>query len=167
MASRTEEALLALVTVLAAKAAEHPAAITAPSRNEAVAKRFASFNGTSGGFLNVLDGTGGPEGPDGNSGEFLGADHLEEDDLEAYELVQRPEIEWLVDEADNEKRETAFDAGMIAINDAIRADRTLGGKVSAAFIDRIERSNLVTDGLSSVKACIITVALSFTSPHPF
>lgn len=167
MASRTEQAIVALVAALAAKAATPSPAISRPFRNEAVASRFAKFDGSTGGFLNVIDGSGGPEGPDGNSGEFLGADQLEDAGSDAYELVQRPEIEWLVDEADKDKREAAFDAGLIAINDAIRADRTLGGKVSSVFIDRIERSNLVTDGLSTVKACIITVALSFTSPHPF
>lgn len=167
MASRTEEAILALVAALAAKAAVDSPAIVEPRRNEAVANRFSSFNGSSGGYLNVLDGSGGPEGPDGNSGEFLGADQLEDQGQDAYELVQRPDIEWLVDEEDEDKRAAAFDAGLIAINAAIRADRTLGGKVSSVFIDKIERSNLVTDGLTTVKACIITVALSFTSPHPF
>jgi hypothetical protein len=167
MASRTEEAILALVAALKSKADAASDVLPQPRRNEAIASRFAQLDGSSGGYLNVIDGSGGPEGPDGNSGEFLGAAQLEEQGQDAYELVQRPEIEWLVDAADPEKREATFDAGLTAINDAIRADRTLRGAVESVFIDRIERSNLITDGLSSVKACIITVALSFTSPHPF
>jgi hypothetical protein len=167
MASRTESAILGLVAALAAKATAAPTVLVAPRRNDAIGNRFAAFNGSTGGYLNVVDGTGGPEGANGNSGEFLGADQMEDGDLEAYELVQRPEIEWLVDDADETTRETAFDAGLIAINDAIKVDRTLNGTVAHAGIEKIDRSNLITDGLSTVKACIITVALSFTSPHPF
>jgi hypothetical protein len=167
MASRTEEALAAFVAALQTKATAAPTVLPAPRRNEAIANRFSALDGASGGYLNVLDGSGGPEGPDNSSGEFLGADQLEDAGLDGYELVQRAEVEWLVDEADAAAREAKFDAGLIAINDAMRADRTLGGKVSSVMIDRIERSNLITDGLSTVKACIITVALSFTSPHPF
>lgn len=167
MASATEGALQALVAALQTKSEEDEPAIVAPRRNEAVANRFSAFDGTSGGYLNVLDGAGGPEGPNGASGEYLGADVLEDAGRDAYELVQRAEIEWLVDDADQTKREAAFDNGLIAINDSIRADRTLGGAVSWAGIEKIERSNLLTDGLSSVKACIITVVLNFTSPHPF
>src|SRR5262245_25715622 len=105
MASRTEEAIRALASVLAAKASEPGPKLTVPSRNEGLPTRCAVYSGAIGGFLNLLDGTGGPEGPEG--GVFIGADAAGFAD--GYEIVQRSEIELVIEAADNNARDLAFD----------------------------------------------------------
>jgi hypothetical protein len=70
-------------------------------------------------------------------------------------------------------REARFDAGLIAIHNAVKRGRHgpyLGGAVDLAAIEKITRSGgkgLVTDGLPNIKAAEVTVLLTFTSSRPF
>ena len=155
--SRTEEAVGALVEALISAANAPAPAIPKPARNMTLPSRFNVFTGAIGGWLNVLDGSGEV------STAALGAD----DTPDAYEIVQRATIEWVVEAADPAAREAAFDAGLVAIDDVLRADRTLGGAVSDARIEAIERSNLAFDGLATIKAASITATLTFLSDRPF
>lgn len=163
MTSRTEEALLALVAAFKSAAEAAPLVLPLPLRNEMLPTRLDVFTGTTAGFLNVLDGSGGPEGADGGSGETLGADVTES----GYEITQRAEVEWIIEAAEKVDREAAFDAGLVLLNSKLKSDRTLGGVVDDVRFEKIERSGLAIDGLPNLKGAIITVALTFLSSEPF
>jgi len=163
MASRTEEALQALVAAFAAAAAAAPTVLPPPSRNEMLPTRLEAFDGTTCGFLNVLDGSGGPEGADGGPGETLGAD----DSVDGYEIIHRAEVEWIIEAVEKDDREAAFDAGLVTLNAKLKSDRRLGGIVDDVRFEKIERSGLAIDGLPNLKGAIITVALTFLSSEPF
>ena len=155
--SKTEIALAALAAALTAKAGEPNAAIPAPTRNEVLPSNFAQFAG-AGFWLNLLDGDGEVEGevlgdPDGTT--------------EVYEIKHRAALELVIEHASQPTRDAAFDAALIAIDDALIADRTLNGAVHWARIEAQQRTGLVFDGTVGVKAVEITVALSFASARPF
>jgi hypothetical protein len=172
MITRSEQALQALVTALEAKAAGDDPALPVILRNEDVFARMEAVPATGvHRFLNVWD------GEVSVADEALGADLVDAIDDEepgagAYEIELRPRIDWICvgPQAD---RDAAFDAGLIAIHDAIRGaivdgDRVyLAGAVDHAAIERVVRSGLATDGLAGVKACEITPLLQFTSARPF
>lgn len=155
--SKTEAALIALHTALLAAAAAPGAAFPPPSRNELLPTAFPQFAG-AGFWFNLLDGDG-----------EITTQILGEPDgtLEAYEIIQRAELEVAVEHADRALRDAAFDAAIVALDDMLIADRTLGGMVDRAEIEQVQRTGLVFDGTVGVKAAEITVALSFTSPRPF
>ncbi len=155
--SKTEAALAALAAALTAKAAEPDPAIPAPTRNEVLPSNFAQFGG-AGFWFNLLDGDGEIEG------EALGdSDGI----TEVYEITQRAALELAIEHADQPTRDAAFDAALIAIDDALIADRTLNGTVAWARIEQTQRTGLVFDGTVGIKAVEITVALSFASARPF
>jgi hypothetical protein len=165
--SRTQEALDALNTAIAAKAAESSSPLSPPLRNEALPARL--FQPVAGGpqkFLNVWDGEGEPD-PDG---ETLGAEDPGVSD--GYAIEHRAKIEWVVAGGTEATRRAAFDAGLIALHDAVKRgnDGTyLGGVVNMVAFERVARAGqgLVTDGLPNVLAAEITVLLTFTSDRPF
>jgi hypothetical protein len=159
MASRSEQALLALVAALSAKAAETPSDICAPSRNQELSERFQETDGV-GRFFNVLDGDTDPDPDRQVLGPANAGDRI-------YELRQLATIEWAVFAADDTEREAAHDAGMIAIDDALAADRSLGLEECWAEIERVRRSGLTTDGLPNIKASALDVAITITSDRPF
>lgn len=173
MTSRTETVLQALVAALTAKAQEVDSPLVAPLRNESLFARMTEGDDAIARYLNVWDGEGEP------TDELLGADAdptIDDDaDVGRYDIEHRATLEWAVAGGSDAAREAAFDAGLVAIHDAVRPavsgdTRTyLGGAVGFCTIERIGRSGsgLVTDGLPNVKAAEITVRLEFTSPRPF
>lgn len=164
--TRTEEVLQALVAALLAQSVLLSPALPVPKRNEALPSRlFQPAPGASETYLNVWDGDGSP------SGETLGADDPGVSD--GYEIEHRASVEWVVAGGADADREAAFDAGLMAIHDAVKRGNDgsyLGGAVSMSAIDKIARSGgkgLVTDGLPNIKAADVTVLLTFTSSRPF
>lgn len=161
--SKTELALQALVAALTAQA-NGPGGIPVPSRNETLPERFAPANsGDVNVFFNVNDG-------DARVTEIALGNPDEVADV--YQLEHRAEVEWVVEAIDSSApslaaKEQAFDDGLTAIDDALKADRSLGGTVDRAEIDEIQRSNLVTDALPNVKAARVLVKLEFVSSRPF
>lgn len=170
--SRTEAAVLGLVAALEAKAQLVGAKIPAPTRNEDLLTRLKDDVAGVQTLLNVWDGAG--EVSDETLGADLAGAVIDDDAEGAYEIEHRARIEWCVAGGDKDVREAAFDAGLCTIHDAVRPDVSsgapvyLGGAVSFCAIERVERAgNLNTDGMPGVKACDITVVMSFTSPRPF
>ena len=152
--TRTEAALIALKAALAAAAAAATPALPAPTRNREIATVLADLAG-GGALLNLTDG----------DGEVT--DRLLGEEGDVYELAHRAAIEIIVENADQEERDATFDAGLEVIAAAVEADGTLGGTVSHAEIEAIARSGFVTDGAPQIKAAVVTVRLTFTSPRPF
>jgi len=153
--SRTEAALQALRAALLARSVI--GGIPAPLRNETMPTRFPAFGSVTA-LLNLLDG----------DGKVVEIDLGNPDDtLSVYHIEHRAEVEWIVEASDNAAREAAFDAGLVAINAALAADRTLGGVVDFAEIVETLRTNLVTTALPGTKAIVVVVMLSFISNAPF
>lgn len=151
MTSRTETALQALKTALQAQTAL--GGLPTPHRNQVLPSDMDSFSGAAA-FLNLLDGRGTIDGV------ALGG-------TLQYEIRHEAEIEWMVDAEDAATREALFDQGLEAIASAVEGMLKDGAPLDDAEITSIERSNLATDGLPTVKAASITVALTFTSQRPF
>lgn len=152
-ATATDDALSALQAALVACAAA-----TGPLHDNAVlGSEWATIAATQT-FFNLIDGNG-------DASALIGAGQDAGGGL--YEIDHDAELEWVVQASDPVTRRSVFAAGLVAIDDAIRADRTLGGVVSWVEISRVERSNLVTDGAPEIKAAIVTVRLTFTSERPF
>lgn len=155
MSSATEAALQALIE--AVRTSMVAAQLPEPQRNQTLPSRFKDY-GKFGAFLNVLDGEGKPEDTSlGNSDE--GA--------KSYNIFHRAQVEWVVQSANDASREATFDAGLVAINAALAADRSLGGAVDWCEIDETVRSNLVTEVLPNTKAILVYVRLEFLSSMPF
>jgi hypothetical protein len=159
MTSRTEDALLGLNAALTAAAGDYPKPFPVPLRNEALPSQFTIFTGKLGAFLNILDGDGGP------SQIMAGADV--DPTIQGYLIQHRASVEWAVEGIPSGDLQTLFDLGFVGIDDALAVDRTLGGVVEYAEIEKIQRSNLVTDGLPNTKSAIVTVLMQFTSERPF
>lgn len=169
MSSRTETVMKALVAALAAKAAEADSPLAVPLRNESLFTRMEEAGGDLARYLNVWDGEGAPTDMALGAG---GAGPIDDDAEGGYDIEHRAVVEWLVAGGDDDEREAFFDAGLVAIHDALRPGDDLlylGGAVSFCDIERVSRagSGLATDGLPNVKAAEITVLLTFTSPRPF
>ena len=66
-------------------------------------------------------------------------------------------------------RRAAFEAALEAIDDAIAADRSLGGKVDSAHMlaPRRNGSGLVIDGMPNILAADIRIRLLYTSSRSF
>lgn len=159
MASRTEQGLRALVAALEVKASEPSAAICTPLRNQELPERFEEV-GDVGMFLNVLDGDTNQD----DDRQILGEAN---DGVNVYELEQMATVEWIVAGPEDDAREAAHDLGMIAIDDALAADRSLGLEECHAQIVRVRRAGLTTDGLPNIKAVAFDVAITITSDRPF
>lgn len=157
-ATATQAALEALVAAIAGAVdeAETPV-LPAPRRNQSIedaAEELATGSGVRL-WLNVLDGR------QTVADELLGGGDPD------YEIEHRAMIEWLVEAQDDAAREAAFHAGLAAIEAALAADRTLGGKVADA---RLAPPALVNDdrveGGTPFKSADIPVDLLFTSDMP-
>jgi hypothetical protein len=160
MASATETALLALYALLGALAAPTPPAIAvipAPLRNEDLAARLAEIGSADvQSYLNLWD------GGQNSREEYLGDD--------GGMIVHEARLELVVaGGSDNAARETAFDAALMAIFDALKANRTLGNVVDFADIGNLQGpgTGLVTDGIPHAKGVVIPVVLTFRSSRPF
>lgn len=157
--SKTGDALEALFAALTAKAGEPAPKIPPPVQNEALPSRLVEMGDGLQKHLNVWDDS------DDEPEEFLGADVT----ADGYEISKEIPIEFLVSGGSRAARRVAFEAGLEAIDDAIAADRTLGGAVDAAHMlaPRRTGSGLVTDGMPNVLAAHIRVRLLFTSSRTF
>lgn len=163
MSSATETAILALIAALTAVAQGDAPPYPVPTRNNTLPARFASSVSAAPGvtfFFNVNDGNG------RINQQTLGQPDTVPD---TYELHQRCEVELVVESANDADREAAFDAALIGINNALKADptRTLNGAVNWCEIDETVRSNLVTDALPNTKGIVVYVRLEFLSDMPF
>jgi hypothetical protein len=160
--SRTEQAIQGLVDALQAAASE--TTFLPPTRNEALSTQTKAIAGLRSSF-NIWDGEGGPD----DSRTLVGTDVSP--DVDGFELNQRPQLELIFEGGTETARAVAMDAALIAIDDVLRADRTLNGALGAegwAMIERVDRAgSLATDGLPGVKGAIVTVLLVFTSNRPF
>ena len=152
--TRTETALLALVNSIASAFSELD--LPAPTRNDTLDALFDALGDGEGGRVNIIDGDGEPT-----------EETLAGEQGEAYEIEHRASIEILVKAANPAARDATFDQLLIAIDDALKADRTLDGAVDDARITKVARSNLVTDGLPGMKGAEVTVTLTFLSDRPF
>ena len=85
----------------------------------------------------------------------------------AYELIVRADVELVVVDADDARRDQSFDAGLIAIDDALEADRLLGGAVSDVEVERIDPLDLAIEGAEGTKAAIVVIRMLVTSDRPF
>jgi hypothetical protein len=158
--SKTGDALEALYAALLAKSQEPSPRIPAPTQNDDLPRRVVETGGTGlRMYLNVWDSAG--DEPD----ESLGADVI----ADGYEIELPVAIELAVVGGTREERRAAFEAALEAIDDAVAADRTLGGAVDRAAIRAPRRTGngLITDGIPNVLAADITAVLSFTSSRPF
>lgn len=158
MASNTETTLLAFVAILQALSGVGSPAIPAPLRNEVLPTRLPTF-GSGSAFLNVLDGDGGGSSEGGSDNVALGSSATQ------FELVHEPTVEWIFESSDTSAREAGFDAGLVAIYDALMAENAIPGV--NIVLKSIQRSNLNTDGLPGTKAAALMFQLTFTSSRPF
>ncbi len=165
--SKTGDALEALFTALTAKAAEGSPKIPMPVQNEDLASRLKDMGDKIAMSLNVWDDS------DDEPEEMLGADITPD----GYEITKEVPVEFIVAGGAREARRVAFEAGLEAIDDAVRGvigdveveDRTLGGKVDDArmLAPRRNGSGLVVDGMPNVLAATIRIRLTFTSSRIF
>jgi hypothetical protein len=152
--SPTETALSTFFAALVALAQAN-AAIPAPVRNEALPSRLAEAANDLEYHLNLWDG-------DTEVDTIaLGADVLPD----GYDLTHKATLEWVVAGGTSDAREAAFDAGIEAVNDMIKADRTLGGVVARCEIEAVQSAQrrLVTEGMPNTKGADIIVAFEFVS----
>jgi hypothetical protein len=154
--SATETAIVGLVAALTTQAGLPLPSIPVPSRNEILPSRFHAF-GSVEVYFTVFDGEG-----------RINQETLGHPDVVAntYELHQRPLLMWAVMAPDNAAREAAFDAGLVAINAALAADRTLAGAVNWCELEESRREELSTSALANVKAVQLVVRLEFLSSAP-
>jgi hypothetical protein len=132
------------------------AKVAAPTRNRDVATLLSALASSEAAvLLNVRD------GDIEVTAEALG------EDGDSYELAVRCQIEWLVEHPISATRDWVFDEGLELIASVIEEDRSLSGSASMARIERIDFSNLVTDGAPQIKAASIVVLIELTSPRPF
>lgn len=155
--SRTEQAIIALVSVI--DAATAPRGYPKPSRNDTLDGILENIGDGDGGMINVLDGN------QVQREEVVGADTGVMDN--AYEIVQGAQIEVIVKATDPKNRDAMFDQAVLMIHDQIAADRTLGGIVNWCAVDSIERADLAVDGLPFLKGAVISAQLTFVSTRPF
>jgi hypothetical protein len=156
------EAVKALHAALAEKAQELNSPLRTPLRNSSLPERLEAF-GSDGleMFLNVLNGKKSAE----DSSEFLGAELPGA--VAGFDVVWHARVELIVGAPNQEERETAFDLALDAINDALAADRTLGGKVSHARILTPDMTDHAAAGMDNIDGADITVELSFASSKPY
>jgi hypothetical protein len=151
--TKTETALRALRTALSGRANLPPE----PRRNavfDDVLDELAGLDGING-MLVLRDGNADPESIALGDGEGR------------FDLVHRAELEWIVAGPEGEDLEAAFDAGLVAIAAAIRADKTLGGTVDVAELrDPPDRDTLLA-GARPAKTAHLPVTLQIQSPDPF
>jgi hypothetical protein len=157
--SKTGDALEALFAALEAKAGEPSPKIPAPLQNEDLLSRLEDMGSGLAMYLNVWDDS------DGDPEEMLGADVIPDN----YEIAREVPIELIVAGGSRAARRAAYEAALEVIDDAIAADRTLGGKVDDArmLAPRRNGSGLVTDGMPNVLAADIRIRLTFNSSRTF
>lgn len=81
-----------------------------------------------------------------------------------YHYQHRAELEVVVQSGTG--RETAFDALVAAIGEALEGDRTLGGLCDWIEPEAVSSVDLPIEGAVTLKAAVITVVLHYTSTGP-
>ena len=81
-----------------------------------------------------------------------------------YHYQHRAELEVVVQSGTG--RETAFDALVVAIGEALEGDRTLGGLCDWIEPEAASSVDLPIEGAATLKAAVITVVLHYTSTGP-
>jgi hypothetical protein len=81
-----------------------------------------------------------------------------------YHYQHRAELEVVVQSGAG--RETAFDALVAAIGEALEGDRTLGGLCDWIEPEAVSSVDLPIEGAATLKAAVITVVLHYTSTGP-
>lgn len=168
MTSKTETALLAFVAALKSKATAEPDVLPQPLRNQnLIAQLVEDAEGISR-FVNVLDGD-----RDRPVDQVLGADLGV---AAAYDIRWLVRVEFAVAGADDDAREAAFDAGRVAIWDAVKPAVSVDGvSYLDGAVDAIELVDMLPPdqsvparaGLPNVKATEFVFALLYTSTDPF
>jgi len=110
-------------------------------------------------WLNVLIAPGAPQ----ILAEVLG---LGEDDGYEVEFVQVYQIEWLVQRDNDAARDAAFQAGLLAIQAALRADRILGGAARGLTIAPATRENSALPFTAKTLSAVIPVRVQLRGPSP-
>ncbi|WP_321504045.1 hypothetical protein [Breoghania sp.] len=151
MTTRTGAALDALEVAINAAAS---ISLPALERNRTLDDAFSALDGGALAYLNMVD------GDVATLETQLGGE-------EPYELSQSATFEWFVKADTEADLRAAFEAGLLALDDALDADRTLGGVVDNAEITGLRRDNLATEGISGLRAAEIDVVMTLTSDRPF
>jgi hypothetical protein len=157
----TGEALEAIFDLLVALSEAPSPKVPEPLQNENLHARLQDLGETpTAMLLNIWD-----DSPSDEVLEVLGADDVED----GYEIEKEVTVEFIVTNPDRPARRAAFEDGLAAIHDAIKADRTLGGKVSDARMLAPNRNGagLWADGMPNILAADIRVRLTYTSNRPF
>ena len=81
-----------------------------------------------------------------------------------YHYQHRAELEVVVQSGTG--RETAFDALVASIGEALEGDRTLGGLCDWMEPEAVSSVDLPIEGAATLKAAVITVVLHYTSTGP-
>ena len=81
-----------------------------------------------------------------------------------YHYQHRAELEVVVQSGAG--RETAFDALVATIGEALEGDRTLGGLCDWIEPEAVSSVDLPIEGSATLKAAVITVVLHYTSTGP-
>lgn len=156
MPTKRETAFLALHEVLKAAALASPHLPNGVPRNRNLRDLFGQVQAARGAYLHLVDGD--PQ----TLAEYIGgADAIKEIEHVAF-------VEWLVVEADEDARHTAFDAGLSAIADALHAARLTNDAWDDLQILDAVFMNLSTGPLPDVMACRVPVGLlleAFSSIH--
>lgn len=141
--SRREQALSALTSVLSSISAE-------ANRAEALTQALPAEGlvAVRSGTMNLLGTTLSPP-----SYEY---EHVAELDI----LVPRKEGD------DAGEAEAALDALMVEINEAIAADRSLGGVVNHAEARPPQTSNLAIEGAPEMRGAVVPIALWYITDSP-
>jgi hypothetical protein len=154
------EALFDALTAAATPTEENPApAIPMPLQNEPLDARLQDIGDGLQMLLSIWDDS------DDTPDELLGADVIGE----AYEITKEVPVELIAAGGTREDRRAAFEAALEAIDDAIAADRTLGGTVDAAHMlaPRRNGAGLWTDGLPNILAADIRIRVMYPSDRSF
>ena len=80
--------------------------------------------------------------------------------------AHRAEIEVVVDRATPPERDAVFDGLMIAIGNAIAADRTLGGLCDWVEAEAPAPIDVVVEGAPGLKAAVVPVVLHYGTADP-
>ncbi|MFC3693416.1 hypothetical protein [Chenggangzhangella methanolivorans] len=84
-----------------------------------------------------------------------------------YELAVRADLELIVSESDDEARDASFDLALVAVDDALEADRMLGETVADVEIEGLDPIDLDIEGAPPVKGAILKIRMLVTSDRPF
>ena len=83
-----------------------------------------------------------------------------------YHWQHQVAIELFVADPDTSTRDARMDGLLVELASLIEADRTLGGVIEYAEIAPPKFDDLAADGSSGIKACLLPVALHYSSSGP-